>query len=272
MSEFKQLKKFEELRFHDDFMFGKVMEDLNLCREVLECLLEKPIGELREIQTQKEFKYTSDGKPIRMDVYNETEDGSIIDAEMENLNHKTIESHALPKRARFYQAAIDIDYMNKGSSFKILPESTVIFICSFDPFKRGVSHYSFVEKCEECCELSLGDGTRKIFFNCSYEGDDISTELKMLYNYIMTGKAENSLTQRIEEAVVKGRKNEVWRTQYMKEWVIIQDAKEEGREEGREEIIINMFKKHKTAEEIADLCGLQLEEVKNIQNRILSNV
>ena len=88
----------------------------------------------------------------------------------------------------------------------------------------------------------------------------------------MTGKAENSLTQRIEEAVVKGRKNEAWRTQYMKEWVIIQDAKEEGREEGREEIIINMFKKHKTAEEIADLCGLQLEEVKNIQNRMLSNV
>lgn len=48
----------------------------------------------------------------------------------------------------------------------------------------------------------------------------------------MTGKAESELTQKIEEAVTKGQRNEVWRTQYMKEWVIIQDAREEGREEG----------------------------------------
>lgn len=51
----------------------------------------------------------------------------------------------------------------------------------------------------------------------------------------MTGKAESKLTQRIEEAVTKGQRNEVWRTQYMKEWVIIQDARDEGREEGIKE-------------------------------------
>ncbi len=32
-------KSYEELRFTDDFMFGKVMEDRELCRDVLECLL-----------------------------------------------------------------------------------------------------------------------------------------------------------------------------------------------------------------------------------------
>ena len=31
-------KNYEELRLSDDFMFGKVMEDSGLCREVLECL------------------------------------------------------------------------------------------------------------------------------------------------------------------------------------------------------------------------------------------
>jgi predicted transposase/invertase (TIGR01784 family) len=232
MVEKNRIKSFEELRFSDDFMFGKVMEDLNLCREVLECLLGKPVGKLKEIQTQREFKYTSDGKPIRMDVYNEAEDGSVFDAEMEKLNHKTVESHMLPKRARFYQAAIDIDYMNKGDSYKILPESTVVFICTFDPFKQGEYQYIFSEKCKD---LSLQDGTQKIFFNCTYQGDDISEELRFLYDYIMTGKAESKLTQRIEEAVTKGQRNEVWRTQYMKEWVIIQDARDEGREEGIKE-------------------------------------
>ena len=69
MSSKRAMKNYEELRFSDDFMFGKVMEDPELCREVLECLLQEPVGELKEVQTQREFRYTVDGKPIRLDVY-----------------------------------------------------------------------------------------------------------------------------------------------------------------------------------------------------------
>lgn len=74
-------KRYEELTIADDFMFGKVMEDKGLCRKVLECLLEKPVGRLEDVQTQREFRYTSEGKPIRLDVY--TRDRKrIYDAEM----------------------------------------------------------------------------------------------------------------------------------------------------------------------------------------------
>ena len=52
-------KSYEELEYRDDYMFGKVMEDVNLCKEVLECLLEEPIGELRSVETQREIRYTS---------------------------------------------------------------------------------------------------------------------------------------------------------------------------------------------------------------------
>ncbi len=45
-------KSYDELEYRDDFMFGKVMEDTELCREVLECLLEEPIGELSNVETQ----------------------------------------------------------------------------------------------------------------------------------------------------------------------------------------------------------------------------
>ncbi|MCR5598319.1 MAG: Rpn family recombination-promoting nuclease/putative transposase, partial [Lachnospiraceae bacterium] len=123
MGKTKTAKSYEELKFSDDFMFGKIMEDKELCREVLECLLQQPVGELTEVQTQREFRYTSDGKPIRLDVYNEDSDGRIYDAEMENLNHKMAEQHQLPRRSRFYQSAIDIDCMDKKFSYKRLPES-----------------------------------------------------------------------------------------------------------------------------------------------------
>ncbi len=66
-------KRYEELTIADDFMFGKVMEDKKFCREVLECLLEQPIGELEGVQTERQFRYTTNGKPVRLDVYTRTE-------------------------------------------------------------------------------------------------------------------------------------------------------------------------------------------------------
>ncbi|MBP3296460.1 MAG: Rpn family recombination-promoting nuclease/putative transposase [Lachnospiraceae bacterium] len=256
MSKQRVMKNYEELMFRDDFMFGKVMEDPELCREVLECLLQRPVGELKKLQTQREFRYSIDGKPIRLDVYNEDDNGVIYDAEMENLNHKSVESHLLPKRSRYYQGAIDIDYMDQGNSYKKLPESNVMFICTFDPFGRGLSSYTFQERCVEDSELALNDGTTKIFYNCSYDGEDISKDLKELYDYVRNGHANNKLTGKIEQAVDKGRKNALWRTQYMKEWVIIQDAKDEGIEEGAELQLIKQvcrkLKKSKSPEQIAE--------------------
>ena len=78
MGELKERKSFEELRFTDDFMFGKVMEDPKLCQEVLECLLQQPVGELITVQTQREFRYTVEGKSIRLDVLTRIVTGSFM--------------------------------------------------------------------------------------------------------------------------------------------------------------------------------------------------
>ena len=51
----------------------------------------------------------------------------------------------------------------------------------------------------------------------------------MFYEYIRTGDPKSELTDRINEAVVTGRKNEEWRSQYMKEQIIIEEALEEER-------------------------------------------
>ena len=253
-------KNYDELEFRDDFMFGKVMEDMNLCREVLECLLQHPVAKLKDIQAQREFKFTSDGKPIRVDVYSEDTENRIYDAEMQNLNHKSAEYHQLPKRSRYYQGAIDIDFMNKGNTYKVLPESRVLFICTFDPFKKGLSQYTFRERCDEKGDLLLNDGTMKIFYNSRYQGDDIPDELRDFYEYVNHGKARSRLTEKIDKAVLNGRKNELWRTQYMKERVLLMDAKEEGREEGRTDLLVSMVcKKLRKGKDIAQIVD-ELEE------------
>lgn len=226
-------KAYDDLNFTDDFMFGKVMEDLELCHDVLEVLLQRKIEKLVDTSLQKEFKSTSDGKPIRMDVYSHNEN-EVFDSEIQNLNNKSIESLELPKRSRFYQSSIDTDYMKKGYSYKQLPESTILFICTFDPFNKGLGKYTFYEKCEEHDGIYLNDGATKVYYNCAYTGSNLPDDLMKLYEYINTGKSCDVLTERINEAVIKAKSIEEWRSAYMKEMVLLMDAKEEGREEERQ--------------------------------------
>ena len=57
--------------------------------------------------------------------------------------------------------------------------------------------------------------------------------LRELYDYIRAGKVGGDLSQRIDEAVCIARKNEEWRSEYMKELVHDDDVREEGRAEER---------------------------------------
>ena len=227
-------KSYEELQFTDDFMFGKVMEDKELCREVLECLLQEPVGILQDVQTEREFHYTSDGKPIRLDVYTKDKT-TIYDAEMQNLNHRKAEDLELPKRSRFYQSMIDVDFLQKGNSYRLLPEGKVLFLCTFDPFGIGLPQYTFENRCVQNLNLPLYDGTYKYFYNCTASSEHLPKPLKELYEFIATGKATNPLTQRLEAAVNKARRNEKWRAEYMKEWILFDDARTEGFQQGRDE-------------------------------------
>ncbi len=105
-----------------------------------------------------------EGKPIRLDIFTRDDD-RVYDAEMQKKNHGSLEDLELPRRSRFYQSSIDTDCLNMGYSYRNLPESAILFICTFDPFEKGMSKYTFEEKCEEDGKLSLNDGTKKIFYN-----------------------------------------------------------------------------------------------------------
>ena len=158
-----------------------------------------------------------------------------------NLNHKSIKSLELPRRCRFYQSAIDSDHLRRGYLYKNLPESVILFICTFDLFGKGLAKYSFKERCEEDDSLYLNDGTEKVFYNCTYRGKDISDDLKKLYKYIETGKATDELTERIDREVMEARKIAIWRSDYMHVKANMMDAREEGREEGELKHIISLI-------------------------------
>ena len=217
-------------------MFTAVMRDPNLCRRVIERLLQTQIGELTTPAYEKVIKQTKDGKSIRLDIYaKEDSKNTVYDMEMQNLNRKSISSLNLPKRSRYYQSMIDRNILGEGKEYSELSESNVIFICTFDPFGYDLTQYSFEEKCDELPDLKLCDGTRKIFFNTRTSKKDIPKSLKKLYNYINSGEPSDELTNDLEKAVERARNNEELEAEYMNNSLFYTDAKNEGREEGRME-------------------------------------
>ena len=226
-------KNYEELPFTEDFMFGKVMSGKGLCRDVLELLLQKPVGELSDPVSQWAYRYTSEGKPVRLDIYTK-DDEAVYDAEMQNLNRQKPENLMIPKRTRFYQSSIDMDFLSKGDSYRKLPEVNILMICTFDPFGRNEAVYEIESACRKNHDMVFDDGIVRYFFNAAYTGDDIPEKLKNFYTYLQTGRPTDDLTDRIENAVRQARKNEVWKGEYMKERLHDEDIREEGRAEGIE--------------------------------------
>ena len=221
----------EGLTLSNDFMFSKVMRDKEICRETLEILLDKKIGEITYIDNQKTIDINYDAKSVRLDVYVEDEN-RIYNIEMQVVNKKD-----LAKRSRYYQGMIDLNAIEKGEIYRDLKESIVIFICKFDPFGKGLSKYTFENICNENKELYLKDGTSKVFFNTKDYYKERSEDAKSFLEYIeKETTSENNFVKKLEQKIRNIKENKEWRAEFMtllmREQEIARDNFEKGMAEG----------------------------------------
>ena len=106
-------KPFEDLTLADDFMFCKVMEHESLCRPFLEMLFSVKIEKITYLSSQNTVSADLGAKTIRLDVLVKDGSGTSYDIEMQVGNEYNI-----PKRMRYYQAALDIASLDKGYSIR----------------------------------------------------------------------------------------------------------------------------------------------------------
>lgn len=229
--------KWEELRISNDFMFGKVMQDPELCKELLQRILpDLKIDHIEYPELQKSIRPDVDARSVRLDVYVQDNKDVIYDIEMQVSDTKE-----LPKRSRYYQSMIDLQLMDKGQHYKRLNRSYIIFICSFDAFGKGRHIYTFENICKEDNSISMGDETVKIFLNAKGTVDDVGCGLKAFLDYVAGKTTEDSYVEKLEEAVREARKNRKWRHEYMTLLMRDQENMEKGREQGREQGILGMI-------------------------------
>ena len=200
----------ENLRISNDFMFAKVMRNPELCKGMLERLLDIQIDHIEYPEEQKVIDLSKDSKSVRLDVYLKDEKGTVYNIEIQTTNKRN-----LPKRTRYYAGMIDLNAIEKGADYSELPQSFVIFICTFDAFGKGRWRYTFENRCNEDPEIFLEDGTTKIFFHTNGTKGNISEEAKNILKFIADNTAEDDFTEKLAREVQKIKENKEWQVEYM---------------------------------------------------------
>ena len=76
-------KDFSHITLQNDYMFFSVMLDEELCKELLERILDIKIRKLVYISGQNTMKDSYDGKGIRLDIYAEDSNNTVYNVEMQ---------------------------------------------------------------------------------------------------------------------------------------------------------------------------------------------
>ncbi|NRY63769.1 Rpn family recombination-promoting nuclease/putative transposase [Clostridium beijerinckii] len=240
-------KTLKELNLEDDFLFAKVMSDKEICKELLEKILEIEIEKVELVEEQKTIDLLLESKGIRLDVYVKDENNTIYNVEMQRGKHKN-----LPKRLRYYQGSIDLDLISKGEDYRKLAKSYIIFICTFDLFNKGRHKYTFQNVCLEDSDIILNDQAQKILLNTKGIMKDLSYELLEFLDYIEDStedrvkRAKGNLVKNIHKRVNEVKNDISVEVEFMtlleRDREKIEEGKIEGKMEGLKETILDNLK------------------------------
>ena len=286
-----------DIPLENDLMFSTVMQCRDACIGLLETIFDGRRVKSLEYKdnpssvTQKYVVFNPANKSIRLDVYFEDGD-SVYDIEIQKVDKGN-----LPRRTRMYSSMMDANMLDKGLDYNALKKSYVIFICLFDPFKRGRKMYFFENLCRDEPDLPLGDGRYTMFVNTKGSVGDSSRAMEAFFRYLNGGvssigtgeDSDDEFVKRLDRYVLDINGDEEWRQGYMKyELNLIEsyrDGKAEGMNEGRAEGIsigeakgisigeanatcrmVKSFREQGVPiEVIAKAANLSVEEVNNIK-------
>ena len=223
-----KFKRWEDLDITDDFIFSRVMRNKKLCRTLLEMILKVKVGKIKFLTSHHAIQIEPNAKGIIMDVYLKDEN-KVINVEMQTSNHGD-----LPRRARYYQAAADIDTTPKGSKYKDLKQNYVIFICTIDPFLKGKPIYSFQNYCVNYgVPIPLADGTEKIFLNTTAKDTtNLDGEMSLFYDYVRDKTAQTAFTKELDATISRMKQEKEERNMYLTYTSRMMECRQDGYEEG----------------------------------------
>ena len=271
--ELTPLEKWNSLTLANNFIFCKVLEENpDVCKELLEMLLDIKIDRIEQPKSEQTFKTDFDSRGIRLDVYVKDGTGRCFDIEIQTSSYMQ-----LAKRARYYQGLMDVDSIQFGQEYSALKDSYVIFLCLGDAFGHRLPVYTFRYRAEEDKNILMNDGTVNIFFNATMYDKMQSENLRSFFRYLCGKNSDDNFTDRLSALVERVKMNAQWRHRYM---TIEQEIKlqveartnerlneklNEKLDESKLETAKKMLENNIPAEIVAKCTGLEISQVDKLK-------
>ncbi len=193
------------LEFKDAPMFGRVMRNEQICKQVIEVILGIEIDHIKYLNSEQHISPCEDARGVRLDVYLKSSD-KVFDIEMQTTDTP------YGKRMRYYQSAIDSSLLNKGEDYTNLVESYIIFICTKDPFNCDIPLYTIERRCLEHDIVDNFDEAHWLILNTNAWAKDTDKARSALLKYIQSSKVgQDWLTQAISSEVKRSNSDSKWR-------------------------------------------------------------
>lgn len=250
----EDLQRLRGFRLLDDDFLTKCFDgDPQYIQLVLRIVLEMPDLEVVDVRTQV-FVENLLNRSVRLDVLATDSAGRKMNVEIQRAD-----KGAGRKRARYNSSMMDANLLQKGADFDTLPETYVVFITEHDVIGKGKPLYRIGRYIFDTGER-FDDGSHILYVNGEYR--DETPIGKLMHDFSCTDPADmyyGKLADRVrffkeskEGVAIMCRAMEDMRNQTLKE--------------GMKEVARRMLMAGRYAlEEISEISGLSLDEVKKLQ-------
>ena len=256
------LQKIKELRLMDDDFFSEALDEkTEVVEYILNTILERDDIKVKSTKAQVEYK-SATKRSIKLDIQAEDVNGRLMDIEIQRSDRGSG-----VRRARFHSSMIDRALLSKGDDFEDLVDTYVIFITEKDKFGMGIPLYHIERKISEMDNALFGDGAHILYVNGEYR--NLEHPVGSLMHDFNCKDAKDMVNPLLAEEVRYLKETEGGRSQMSRlleemRNEVAEKAKAEGNHEKAVNTALKMIAKNYEAEEIAEITGLSLEEVRKL--------
>ncbi len=261
------LQRIKELRLMDDDFFSEALDGKTKAVEyILNTILERDDIKVKSTKAQVEYK-SATKRSIKLDIQAEDVHGRLMDIEIQRSDRGSG-----VRRARFHSSMIDRTLLSKGEDFEELVDTYVIFITENDKFGKGVPLYHIERRIKEMDNALFGDGAHILYVNGEYR--NLEHPVGSLMHDFNCKDAKDMVNPLLAEEVrylkeTEGGQSQMCRLLEEMRNEAAEKAKAEGRAEGNHEKAVNtalkmLLRGRDSIEEIAEITGLSLEEVRKL--------
>ena len=248
------LQRIKELRLMDDDFFSEVLDGKTEAVEyILNTVLERDDIKVKSTKAQVEYK-SATKRSIKLDIQAEDVNGRLMDIEIQRSDRGSG-----VRRARFHSSMIDRSLLSKGDDFEDLVDTYVIFITEKDKFGMGVPLYHIERRIKEMDHALFGDGAHILYVNGEYR--NLEHPVGSLMHDFNSKDAKDMVNPLLAEEVRYLKETEGGRSQMSR---ILEEMRNEVAEKEKVSTALKMLAKGYEAEEIAEITGLSLEEVRKL--------